>query len=232
MLDVVTARVGNRFRRVVPWRGMKTSVRTISLALDRPLSIAARPSIRIIAALVCALLAAACPHPEAPAPKPAAAAPKPAPAPPTADEAKQLLAGSPEFSEYEFTNAATTLPLQKSAMNEPARKAVADLAAAGWLHLDGSGAVVFSDKAKHDPRVLVRPNGFVDLVPLAKKELTAVTAVRGPAVDFDWRWIPNDLGASLKSGPVHDRYAAAQHATATLVHDGAAWTVLRIEPRP
>lgn len=77
----------------------------------------------------------------------------------------------------------------------------------------------------------MRPNGFVDLVPLAKKELTNVTAVRGTNVDFDWKWIPNDLGAAIRSGAVHDRYAAPQHATATLLHDGTSWTVLRITAR-
>lgn len=185
-----------------------------------------------LAALALVLLAACSHEPSAPPPASSNAEAKAAaPAPPSAEEAKALIANSAEFSEYEFTNAATTLPLQKSAMNAPGQQLAAELKAAGWIRIEGSGAVVLTDKAKKDPRILVRPNGFVDLVPLAKKELTNVTAVRGADVDFDWKWIPNDLGAAIRSGAVHDRYAAPQHATATLIHDGAAWSVLRIVPR-
>jgi glucose/arabinose dehydrogenase len=180
--------------------------------------------------LALSFLLLGCAQPEAPkAAAPVAA--KAATAPPSAAEAKTLIAESPEFSEYEFTNAAATLPLQKSAMNAPAQQLAADLKAAGWIRFDGDGAVVLTEKAKQDKRILVRPNGFADLVPLAKKELTAVIAIRGTCVDFDWRWIPNDLGAALRSGVQHDRYATPQHATATLLHDGTSWSVLRIAPR-
>lgn len=183
----------------------------------------------LVVALSLALLAA-CSKPAAPSPpsEPAKAA---APAPPSADEAKTLIATSAEFSEYEFTNAAATLPQQQSAMNEPARQLAADLRKAGWIRFDGSGTVVLADKAKNDPRILVRQNGFIDFVPLAKKELTSVTAVRGADVDFDWKWVPNELGSAIRSGAVHDRYAAPQHATATLIRDGTAWSILRIRPR-
>ena len=184
-----------------------------------------------VALAVSLALLASCSKPAVPPPPPAAPAKAAAPAPPSADEAKTLIASSAEFSEYEFTNAATTLPLQKSGMNAPAQQLASELRKAGWIRFDGSGAVVLADKAQHDPRILVRPNGFVDFVPLAKKELTAVTAVRGTDVDFDWRWIPNDLGAAITSGAVHDRYAAPQHATATLIHDGTSWSVLRIQAR-
>ena len=68
-------------------------------------------------------------------------------------------------------------------------------------------------------------------MPLARKELTTVTAVRGTDVDFDWRWLPNDLGAAIRTGAVHDRYAAPQRATATLIYDGSSWSVLRIRAR-
>lgn len=173
---------------------------------------------------------ASCSKPATPARRPAAPV-KAAPALPSAEEAKTLIANSAEFSEYEFTNAAATLPLQKSAMNAPAAQLAADLKSAGWIRFDGAGNVVLTEKAKKDPRILVRPNGFADLVPLARKELTAVTAVSGAEVDFDWRWIPNELGSAIRSGAVHDRYTAPQRATATLLHDGTSWSVLRIRPR-
>lgn len=172
--------------------------------------------------------------------KPAApaAAAKPSAPPPTTDEAKTLLANSAEFSEYEFTHAAYTLPLSKAAMNPEARKAAADLKAAGWIRFDGAGTVVLSEKAKSDKRWLVRQNGVVDLVPLARKEVTGVTSVRpqpdgNVAVDFTWKWIANEIGSAFRSGPVHDRYAAGeQKATATLFRDADAWSVLRIVAAP
>jgi hypothetical protein len=185
---------------------------------------------KVLVPLLALALLASCSK-NAPPPPPAASAEAAAPAPPAADAAKTLIASSPEFSEYEFTNAAATLPLQRSAMNAPAQQLAADLKSAGWIRFDDSGAVVLTEKARKDRRILVRPNGFMDLVPLARKELTTVTAVRGTNIDFDWRWIPNDLGAAIKSGAVHDRYAAPQHATATLIHDGTAWAVQRITAR-
>ena len=162
-------------------------------------------------------------------------APK-APAAPTPSAAQQLIAASAEFSEYEFTNAGASLPLRKRDMNEPALALAKDLAGAGWIRRDGDGNVVLPEKTSSDKRWLVRPNGFVDIVPLAKKEIAAVTAVHDdpagkPRVDFDWRWIPNEIGSAIKTGLVHDRFAAPQHATATLAWDGSQWTVLKIEER-
>lgn len=165
-------------------------------------------------------------------------APPPAPPPvalPTVAEAEALVAQSPEFSEYEFTNAAYSLALDESAMNAPAKEAAAELRRAGWIEIE-RGKVSLSPKAKDDKRFLVRPNGFMDIVPLAKKEFGEVTAVRpdpdGAAADFTWRWVPNEVGQSFRSGPVHDRYATPQRATATLLRSGDSWTVLRIRPAP
>src|SRR5688572_14827016 len=70
-----------------------------------------------------------------------ATAATPAPPPPSSADAQKIIAESPVFSEYEFTNAAYTLPMQRSAMNEPARMAANDLRKAGWISFDGSGAV-------------------------------------------------------------------------------------------
>lgn len=153
---------------------------------------------------------------------------------PSVDEARALIAGSSDFSEYEFTNASYSLPMQRSLMNEPARTAAADLRRAGWIGLDGAGNVTLTTRAKSDKRWLVRQNGFVDIVPLAKKELNEVTEVRadpeGAAVDFNWKWIPNEIGLAFRSGALKERYETPQQATATLIHDGTAWTILRIRP--
>lgn len=160
--------------------------------------------------------------------------PKPkTPPPPSAAEAKGVIENSQDWSEYQFTNAAYTLPMKKSAMNEPARQAARDLAAAKWIRFSGDD-VELAEKASGDKRFLVRPNGYVDLVPIAKKELGTVTSVRpnpdGTAsADFDWKWIPNEVGQAFKSGLVKERFDAPQRATAKLMWDGKSWTVLRID---
>jgi hypothetical protein len=188
---------------------------------------------RVAFALLAALVACAPPERKAPvAEKPQAV--KPA-IPPTRDEAKTIVADSPDFGEYDFTNAAYTLPMSRAAMNEPARAAAADLKRAGWISFSGD-SVVLSAKAKGDKRWLVRPNGFVDIVPLAKKEFLSVDGVRNDsegnvAVDFTWKWIPNEIGSAFRSGAVHDRFAAPHQATATLIRSGDSWTILRIRPR-
>ena len=85
--------------------------------------------------------------------------------------------------------------------------------------------VVLTPKARNDKRWLVRANGVVDIVPLARKELIDVTAVHGDKVDFTWHWIPNEIGKVLA---LYDQ--SPQRATATLLPMGSNWTVLRIEP--
>jgi hypothetical protein len=155
------------------------------------------------------------------------------PPPPSAAAAKDIIANSSDFSEYQFTNAAYTLPMKKSAMNEPALKAAQELASAKWIRFSGD-AVLLMEKASSDRRFLVRPNGYVDLVPIAKKDFAVVTSVRPNrdgtvSAEFEWRWIPNDVGQSFRSGLVKERFATTQHATAKLMWDGKAWTVLRID---
>jgi len=176
------------------------------------------------------LLLAACAKSEAPPVKPAAPAAKRM-ALPTTEQARELVTSSGEFSQYEFTNAAYTLPMKKSLMNEPALTAAKQLESAKWLMFRGD-YVVLTEKALNDKRFLSRPNETVDIVPLARKEVTAVTAVRPlsdgtVAVDFDWKWIPNEVGVAFKKGMLHDRYAAIGHATATLESEN----VTKIEPR-
>jgi len=155
-------------------------------------------------------------------------------APPSPEQARDLIANSADFGEYEFTNAGFTLPISGAAMNEPQRATAKELAAAGWLALDTNGDVALTVKSLPDKRFLLRPNGLLDVVPLAKKEMGSVTAVRPNddgtvMVDFTWRWLPNEVGAAFTTGLVHDRFAAEQDGRATLMWDGTAWTIVKIE---
>ena len=184
---------------------------------------------RPLSALVFALISLACGSPtpsitikEAPAP--------PAPPPPSIEQATTIITSAPELSDYQFTRAAYSLPMKRSAMNEPARAAAAVLRKAGWISFS-SDQVVLTEKAANDKRFIVRQNDVIDLVPLAKKEFIGVTAVRSsaaaePLIDFEWKWIPNEIGVLFPN-----RYDGTQRATATLLRDGSAWVVLRIEER-
>lgn len=185
-----------------------------------------------------AFICVCCSGSEAP-PTTSSAAAKPrakTPPAPSAVEAKNLVENSQEWSEYQFTNAAYTLPMKKSAMNEPARKAAADLIAAKWIRFSGND-VELTGRASTDKRFLVRPNGYVDLVPIAKKEFGTVTAVRAnpdgtASADFDWKWMPNEVGQAFKSGIVKERFDAQQRAAAKLMWNGKSWNILRIDPLP
>ncbi|HWW60845.1 MAG TPA: hypothetical protein VN181_05695 [Thermoanaerobaculia bacterium] len=168
------------------------------------------------------LFAAACAN-ETPAPPPTHTMPA-LPPPPTAEEARAIVESSPEFSEYQFTNAAYSLPMQRAMMNAPAKDAANALKKAGWLAFDGAGNVVLSPKAESDKRFLVRPNGVVDIVPLAKKEFGIITSVEGGTVKFTWSWKPNELGKLFGA-----RYDGTQEAKATLMWEGKEWGVLRID---
>lgn len=187
---------------------------------------------RLLAAL---LLLAACSNEPAPPTTTAVEQPKAPPAP-TAAEARELIANSPAFSEYEFTNAAVSIPVSGAAMSEPARQTAKQLAAAGWIDFDGAGDIMLNAKSRNDKRFLLRPNGILDVVPLARKEMGNVSAVRTlgdgqPVAEFSWRWIPNEVGAALSSGMEYDRFAAQQEARATFVWDGTSWSVLSVEAR-
>ncbi len=84
----------------------------------------------------------------------------------------------------------------------------------------------------------MRPNGFVDIVPIAKKELTEVSSIN-PQPDGNlkanlcWQWIPNEVGSAFKSGLVRERIEAMHCAIADLqpAADGG-WEVLLVEPAP
>lgn len=185
--------------------------------------------------LIALLVFAAC-SPEKPADDNTivATAPK-RPAAPAAPEAEALIKGSMEFGEYQFTNAGWTAPVSGATMSEPVRAEAKQLAAAGWVGFDGAGDLMLTEKARNDRRFLLRSNGILDVVPLAKKEFGAVEAVRDRegqvTVDFTWTWVPNEVGQAFKSGATHDRYAAPQKATAELTHDGSKWVIVQITPR-
>ncbi|HEX8169962.1 MAG TPA: hypothetical protein VF824_05410 [Thermoanaerobaculia bacterium] len=156
------------------------------------------------------------------------------PPPPSANQARQIIMSSMEFGEYQFTDAAWSLSMQQqSQMNEQTRADVQDLQRAGWLVVDGTGSVMLAPKARNDRRFLMRPNGILDVVPLARKEMGTVTGVSSnpdgtATAAFTWRWIPNEVGAAFTRGTTHDRFAAPQTSHATLLWNGTAWTVLKI----
>jgi len=169
------------------------------------------------------LLLFACAKPEAP---PAPAKPA-APPPPTVAAAQELIANAPELGDYQFTRAAFTFATKKSSMTPPMNDGAKKLAAAKWIRFE-SDQIVLSDKAKSDKRFLVRPNGFIDVVPLAKKEMVGVTAVRpqpdgNVLADFTWKWVPNELGTAIGEPPPEE-----QKSTAKLMWDGSEWIVLSI----
>jgi hypothetical protein len=182
-----------------------------------------------------ALALAACSS-EEPAPANTESAAKPASPPPNAQQARAIIEKSGEFSQHEFTNASVSFPVAGSSMNEPTRALAKQLAAAGWLALDGTGDIMLTEKSRSDKRFLLRENGLLDVVPLAKKEMGDVIAVRPNAdgsvnADFTWRWLPNEVGTAFTAGPIHDRFAATQNATANLMWNGSEWTMIMVEAR-
>ena len=186
-------------------------------------------------AVLLALALAACSSEQPAATNPTGSAEqKPGAAPPSAQQAKTIIEKSGELGQHEFTNAAVSLPVAGSSMNEPTRNLAKQLAAAGWIAFDGAGDIMLTDKSRSDKRFLLRENGLLDVVPLAKKQMGDVTAVRANPdgtinADFTWRWLPNEVGRSFKTGLVHERFAAPQDGRATLMWDGTAWSVLKIE---
>src|SRR5687767_12744335 len=149
---------------------------------------------------------------------------------------REIIAASAEFGQYEFTNAAVSLPVSGAAMNEPTRNIARQLASAGWLAFDGVGDIMLTDKSRTDKRFLLRENGLLDIVPLAKKEMGTLTDGRkNPdgtlGVDFNWKWIPNEVGTAFTSGPIHDRFAQTHEARATLMWNGTEWTMITVDGR-
>lgn len=152
--------------------------------------------------------------------------------PPRAGDARKIIESSPELGDFQFTDAGYSLPVSHSTMNDPQKAAARDLAKAGWIKLDGTGDVTLSDKARTDKRFLLRPNGILDIVPLAKKEMGEVQAVRAnpdgtASADFTWRWIANEVGSAF----LRSQFEGTRNATATLLVENGEWKVLKIDPR-
>jgi hypothetical protein len=189
---------------------------------------------RAILLLTCTLLAA-CSGGEGPAESTATeTTAAPTDPPPSPEEAKALIAESAEFGDFDFsTGSSFSLPLDASTFNDPARAGAADLERAGWIRIE-NGRVVLA-KGEGDKRFLLRPNGYLDIVPLAKKELLEVTDVRkteeGAEADIAWRWIPNEVGASFTSGLPKERFDATHRATVKLRDLGSGWVVMLIEKK-
>lgn len=183
--------------------------------------------------LVVLVLLAACGGSEPPAVSSSAAEKPSTPPPPSVAETRELLADSAEFGEFEFTNAAFTTPVNLATASEPVRVSARELAEAGWISTDG-GTVALTEKSRGDKRFLMRENGILDVVPLAKKEMGDVKNVQpnpdGTAIaEFTWRWNANEVGAAFKSGTLYERYNTPRTSKATLIWDGTSWSVLKIE---
>ncbi|HVT43058.1 MAG TPA: hypothetical protein VMT00_01590 [Thermoanaerobaculia bacterium] len=191
-------------------------------------------SILVAALLLVPLILLGCGGKETPAPEaPAQSAPNP----PTPAEAKELIVPSAEFSDFQSPYSGFSLPMKKSLIvNNEVQMVADDLKAAGYIDWQGED-LVLTEKTGGDRRWMVRPNGFVDIVPLAKKELVEVTdVVAGPdgtvAAEFTWKWIPNEVGASLVRGRIRERFDALHHGVAKLQPaSGGGWEILTISPR-
>jgi hypothetical protein len=156
-----------------------------------------------------------------------------APAPPSAQQVRDLIANSGAFGEHEFTNAAVSMPVSGAMMNEATRDQAKQLADAGWIAMEPTGDIMLTDKSRNDKRFILRDNGLLDVVPLAKKEMGNVTAVRQDpdgtvTADFSWRWTPNDVGTAFRSGLVFDRFNTPHNARASLMWNGTEWTLVSI----
>ncbi|MBW3563589.1 MAG: hypothetical protein KY459_02580 [Acidobacteria bacterium] len=153
---------------------------------------------------------------------------------PSEEELATLIASSPEFGQYQFSNAAFTIPMKTEYLGDSVRAIAQDLARTGWIGFDSQGNVVITQRALRDGRFIVRPNDNLDIVPLARKQFGEVLAVGenasgDPTVDFSWRWIPNEIGAVFQSGPLYDRFNTTNYARATLLETSSGWEVLMFE---
>ena len=160
-------------------------------------------------------------------------APKTSHQPPSPAEARAILANSAELDDFEFTTAGFTTPVDLAQTSEPVRAAAKELASAGWIAIRG-GRVELTAKSRSDKRFLMRANGILDIVPLAKKEMDGVTAVRANedgtvTADFAWHWMPNEVCTAFKTGDLYTRFHTPRTSKATMIWDGTTWSVLKIE---
>jgi len=155
-------------------------------------------------------------------------------APPSPETAAETIANAPEFSEYKFTRAAYSLPMPGSMLKGPALEAAQDLEKTGWILLDPAGNIVIAGKSVNDKRFIVRDNGSLDIVPLARKEFVSVEATGHDdegdvTIDFTWRWVPNEVAQAFERGRIATRFEGEQRARATIypAKDGS-WKIMRI----
>ena len=148
--------------------------------------------------------------------------------PPTAVEAKELIARSQPFGDFQFTDATWTFRTDAPLTHETQLAMARDLEKAGWLRVN-ENRVELTDKSRGDKRFVLRPNGTLDLVPLARKELLEVTSVEptadGATATITWRWIPNEVGDSVTSGPLRERFDETHTARVTMQRGSDGWEV-------
>ena len=164
----------------------------------------------------------------------ATSAPSSTLAPPTPAAALQVIGDSAEFSDFHFTDASVSIPM--NATSGRLETGVAHgLAVGGWVTYKHY-VVELTDKAKNDPRFIVRSNNVLDVVPLAQKHLIDVLHVvknddGTVSATFTWHWEPNDLGSLIpQSDLAGQRYHEPSfRAVATLTNDGYVWSVQKIE---
>jgi hypothetical protein len=153
---------------------------------------------------------------------------------PPMDVAAATVSNAPEFSEYKFTRAAYSLPMQASMLKGAALEAAEDLEKAEWVFLDPAGNLILTTKAESDKRFIPRDNGSLDIVPLARKEFVGVDGLGRDdegdvTIDFTWRWVPNEIATAFTRGGIATRFEGDQKARATIypARDGS-WKVMRI----
>ena len=153
---------------------------------------------------------------------------------PKNEEIVQIVGESPEWSDYESPSSAWSFAIDVKAINPLVRANADDLAKAGWIVI-GKERVTLSDKARTDPRFLTRPNGFIDVVPIAKKEIASVdlNTKSGEVVicDLTWTWRANEVGSAFVSDPLHAKLTSPQYATVELRPYKGRWGVWEIRPR-
>jgi hypothetical protein len=149
---------------------------------------------------------------------------------PSVGEAQRMIESSSDFGQLEFDSTAVTLPMKKSAMNKLQLENAKQLEAAGWLKFNGDDVEL--TKGKGDARFNVRGNGFMDVVPVAKKKLRTVSNVRASAdgadADVTWQWEPTEVGTAFRSGEVAKMFGTEKRSVTTFIWDGTNWSVLHI----
>ncbi|MGA7614710.1 MAG: hypothetical protein WBX15_05950 [Thermoanaerobaculia bacterium] len=147
-----------------------------------------------------------------------------------------MILAAPEWSDYDFSEAAWTLPMDRPIENPITLQMAKDLQAAGWIVLESTQRIALTTRALNDRHFIARPSGVVEMVPMAVKEFDGVETVRpaedgNVAVDFKWHWNPNAVGASFKSGFLHDRYTTPREGTAILQPSNGKWKVWLIQDK-